>query len=1079
MHDDTRLTEERIRRFVRDHLEDGGRREQVPVSIRAHALPGEPVPPAEAIAAAPEYTPIEVGQSWGRAWSTLWLHVTGAVPGDWDHPEDVCELVVDLAFTGGPGFQSEALVFTPQAEPIKAINPLNAYMTLAPGQRLDHFLECAANPDVAGAWTFAPTDLGDPETLPERELYSIRALHVQRSDRRIRALAEDVRALDGLMHELPETSARRAEILRALEAALDAADPDDLPGTAEAAREALRPALERPAHSSALTVMATGHAHIDSAWLWPVRETIRKCARTFSNAIALMDAEPDFTFSVSSAQQYLWMKEHYPSLFERIREKVAEGRFVPVGGMWVESDTNMPGSEAMARQFVAGKRFFLEEFGVETTQTWLPDSFGYSAALPQIAALAGQRDFLTQKVSWNQVNTFPHHTFTWEGLDGTSVFTHFPPADTYNGTLEPSELAYLERNFKEKGRSDVAIDLFGFGDGGGGPSREMIEAGRRASDLEGSPKVEFAAPEEFFARAREGYPHPPVWAGELYLELHRGTYSAQLATKQGNRRTEAALHEAEHLATLAAVRAGAAYPHDELEGMWHDALLLQFHDILPGSAIAWVHRDAERNHASIRARAERIAQDALAALAGGVGRADGADGADGNSRTGAEGESADGGEILLNTAPVTSRRGIPAYSAGRPVQETEGVALVRRGERVSLDNGLVRAILDERGEIVSLVDSASGREAIAPGDSGARLQLHRDTPNAWDAWDIDAFYRRVVRDLDRPLAVEVDEIAGGARITYRYTTTAPEGEEGGVTGEGSEIVKIFELRPGDRALHLTVDLDWREHRKALKLGFGLDLRAQVMSSEIQFGHVDRPIPVNTSWDAARFETCAHRFVHVAEGGRGIALANDSTYGHDVLRTVREADGGTTTTVRATLVRSPQFPDPGADHGEYSMRFALRPGADMVDAITEGYRANLPERGVPAAVARTAAPLARMEGAPGVLIETVKLAEDRSGDLVLRVYESLGERARASLVLDLPGQGGGAADGPSAGARVSAVDLLERPFGEDAPAHLAPLVRDASGGGEQDGSAAEEQEQAAGIPLDLRPFEIRTLRVARA
>ncbi|MBK0331897.1 alpha-mannosidase [Brachybacterium sp. MASK1Z-5] len=1071
MHDDTRLTEERIRRFVRDHLEGGGRREQVPVSIRAHALPGEPVPPAEAIAALPEYVPIEVGQSWGRAWSTLWLHVTGSVPGEWNRPEDVCELVVDLDFTGGPGFQSEGLVFTPQAEPVKAINPLNAFMTLAPGQRLDHYLECAANPDVAGGWTFAPTDLGDPATLPERDLYTIRALHVQRSDRRIRALAEDVRALDGLMHELPETSPRRAEILRALEATLDAADPDDLPGTADAAREALRPALERPAHSSALTVMATGHAHIDSAWLWPVRETIRKCARTFSNAIALMDAEPDFTFSVSSAQQYLWMKEHYPSLFERIREKVAEGRFVPVGGMWVESDTNMPGSEAMARQFVAGKRFFLEEFGVETTQTWLPDSFGYSAALPQIAALAGQRDFLTQKVSWNQTNTFPHHTFLWEALDGTSVFTHFPPADTYNGTLEPSELAFLERNFKEKGRSDVAIDLFGFGDGGGGPSREMIEAGRRAADLEGSPKVEFASPEEFFSRARESYPSPPVWVGELYLELHRGTYSAQLATKQGNRRTEAALHQAEHLATLAAVRAGAPYPHDALEGMWHDALLLQFHDILPGSAIAWVHRDAERNHASIQARAEQVALDALAALAG----TDGTIGADGTADTdgaGGTGEDRAGDEILLNTAPVTSRRGIAPYSAGRPVQETEGVALVRRGERIALDNGLVRAILDERGEIVSLIDSASGREAVAPGDSGARLQLHRDTPNAWDAWDIDAFYRHVVRDLDRPLAVEVDEIAGGARVTYRYTTTAPEDASGGVTGEGSEIVKIFELRPGDRALHLTIDLDWREHRKALKLGFGLDLRAPVMSSEIQFGHVDRPIPVNTSWDSARFETCAHRFVHVAEGARGVALANDSTYGHDVLRTVREADGGTTTTVRATLVRSPQFPDPGADHGAYSLRFALRPGADMVDAITEGYRANLPERWVPAAVARAAAPLARIEGAPGVLIETVKLAEDRSGDLVLRVYESLGERARAALVLDVPGAGG-TAGSSAAGTRraeVTAVDLLERPFGADAPAHLAPLVRD---------SSDEDPEPGAGIPLDLRPFEIRTLRVARA
>ncbi|PWH07609.1 alpha-mannosidase [Brachybacterium endophyticum] len=1048
MHDDTRLIEERIQRFSRDHLTDAGRREQVPVRISAHALPGEPVPPARAIAA-DDYRDIEVGQSWGRAWSTLWLHVTGTVPPGWDRPEDLCELVVDLDFTDMPGFQAEALVFTPQAEPLKAVNPLNSSLALQAGQEIDLYLECAANPSVAGGWTFAPTDLGDPDTVPERELYTIRALHLQRSDRRVRELGRDVRALAGLMRELPEAGTRRAEILRGLEAALDVVDPDDLPGTADAAREVLRPLLARPAHDSALTVMATGHAHIDSAWLWPVRETIRKCARTFSNAIALMDAEPDFTFSVSSAQQYLWMKESYPGLFERIREKVAEGRFVPVGGMWVESDTNMPGSEAMARQFVAGKRFFLEEFGVETTQTWLPDSFGYSAALPQIAALAGQDDFLTQKVSWNQVNTFPHHTFSWEGLDGTSVFTHFPPADTYNGTLEPSELAFLERNFKEKGRSDVAIDLFGFGDGGGGPSPEMIAAGRRAADLEGSPKVEFAGPEQFFDRARDSYPEPPVWAGELYLELHRGTYSAQLATKQGNRRSEALLHEAEHLATLAALRADELYPHDALEEIWHDALLLQFHDILPGSSIAWVHRDAERNHASIRERAERIIETSLAALSRTVGPDDPDTGED---------------EVLLNTAPVVSRRGIAPYSAAPAPSRGEGVSVMRRGDRVALDNGLVSALLDGRGEILSLIDGASGREAIAPGDSGARLQLHRDTPNAWDAWDIDAFYRHVVRDLDAPTSVEVDEIAGGARITYRYTTTAPAGSSAGVTGAGSEIAKTFELHPGDASLQITIDLDWKERRKALKLGFGLDLRAQVMSSEVQFGHVDRPIPVNTSWDAARFETCAHRFVHVAEGERGVALANDSTYGHDVLRTVREADGGTTTTVRATLVRSPEFPDPGADHGIYSLRFALRPGADTADAIAEGYRTNLPERVVPGGVARAAAPLARIEGAPGVLIETVKLAEDRSGDLVLRLYESHGERARARLVLDVPGQ-----DEP----KVAAVDLLERPFGEDAPSHLASLVRDGGDGTE------ERRGAGSAIDLDLRPFEIRTLRVVRA
>ncbi|WP_371441706.1 alpha-mannosidase, partial [Brachybacterium sp. HMSC06H03] len=622
MFDDRELTEARIRRFTQDHLVPRIHQERAEVTITAHRLEGEPIPPREAIAR--EYGPVEVGAPLGRAWSTTWLHVTGTVPSDWAADEhSVPELIVDLAFTGQPGFQAEALVFTPDGVPVKGINPCNRHLPVRPGEELDYYLECAANPMVAGNWTFAPTPLGDLATVPEEELYTIEELHLARRDVRIWELHEDVRALAGLMHELPGTSARRHEILRALETACDVADPDDMPGTARAAREALAPALAATAGSSALTVLATGHAHIDSAWLWPVRETVRKVARTFSNACTLIEDDPDITFSASSAQQYRWIRDRYPELFARIREHVAGGRFVPVGGTWVESDTNMPGSEAMARQFVAGKRFFLEELGVETRETWLPDSFGYSAALPQIAALAGQEFFLTQKVSWNQINTFPHHTFRWEGLDGTSVFTHFPPADTYNGSLTGSELAYFERNFKEKGRSSIGIDLFGWGDGGGGPTREMMAAGRRAADLEGSPKVEFGTAEDFFERARAEYPDAPVWNGELYLELHRGTYSAQLGTKQGNRRSEHLLHEAELLATLAALRAEHPYPHDELAALWEDTLLNQFHDILPGSSIAWVHREAEAQHAALAERAERIIAGSLAALAaaGGQGEA--------------------------------------------------------------------------------------------------------------------------------------------------------------------------------------------------------------------------------------------------------------------------------------------------------------------------------------------------------------------------------------------------------------------------------------------------------------------------
>lgn len=1041
MFDDRELTESRIRRFVQDSLAAKIYQERAEVQISAYRVPGEPIPPREAIAQS--YQPLEEGARLGRAWSTTWLHITGTVPSDWaDDEGSACELIVDLDFTGQPGFQAEALVFTPDGVPVKAINPYNRYLPVRAGEQLDYYLECAANPMVAGDWSFSPTPLGDPDTVPEEDLYRIKELHLARRDVQIWELAEDVRALRGLMASLPEKSQRRHEILRALEAACDAADPDDMPGTAALAREALRPALESPAAASALTVLATGHAHIDSAWLWPVRETVRKVARTFSNVCTLIENDPDITFSASSAQQYKWLKDRYPELFARIQERVAEGRFMPVGGMWVESDTNMPGSEAMARQFIAGKRFFLENFGVETKETWLPDSFGYSAALPQITALAGHEFFLTQKVSWNQINTFPHHTFRWEGIDGTSVFTHFPPADTYNGMLSGEELAYFERNFKEKGRSSIGIDLFGWGDGGGGPTREMMAAGRRAANLEGSPKVEFGSSQEFFERAREEYPDAPVWNGELYLELHRGTFSAQPGTKQGNRRSEHLLHEAEFLASLAAIRTGAEYPHDALEELWEDALLNQFHDILPGSSIAWVHRDAERSHAALAERAGTIIEEALQALAG---AGDGAASADGALST-------DPAPVLVNTAPVT-RRGVPAYGGGAVQDPQEEVTLIREDGAITLENASLRAVLDGSGAIASLRDRETGREAIAPGARGALLQLHRDTPNAWDAWDIDEFYRHVVRDIDAPTGVEVTEQDGGVRVAYTYSTAAPEGAPShGVTGAGSTIVKTYVLRPGDTALEIVHDLDWKERKKTLKLAFPLDVRAAAMSSEIQFGHVDRPIPVNTSWDFARFETCAHRWVHVAEGDYGVAIANDSTYGHDVLRTVREDDGGTTTTPRLTLVRAPEYPDPGADHGRYTMRVSVRPGAGVREAVEEGYRINLPERFAPAgAAAAIAEPLVRVD-APTVLVETVKLAEDRSGDLVVRLYESEGVRARATVSLDEA----------IAGGEVEVVDLLERPFGEGAPAFRC----------------AHERGDDGTVQLSFRPFEIKTLRISR-
>ncbi len=653
---------------------------------------------------------------------------------------------------------------------------------------------------------------------------------------------------------------------------LDVVDPENITGSAAAAREELVDVLSRPAYASAHRLVAVGHAHIDSAWLWPVRETIRKCARTFSNVVYLAEEHPDFRFACSSAQQYAWVKEFYPELFARISALVAAGQFVPVGGMWVEADTNMPGGEAMARQFVAGKRFFLDNFGVETEEVWLPDSFGYSAALPQIVRASGSKYFLTQKMSWNQTNKMPHHTFWWEGIDGSRVLTHFPPVDTYNSDLSGRDLALAERQYREKGLATTSLVPFGYGDGGGGPNREMVAAAHRGGHWRGRRRCGSTPRRRSSTRRRPSTRNPPVWSGEMYLELHPGTYTSQARTKRGNRRSEHLLREAELWATTAAVRSGQAYPADELEELWHLVLLQQFHDILPGSGIAWVAQDAERNYAAIAAPGRSRHRSALTALAGRGDRA-----------------------LTFNAAPHPWAE-VPALGAAEGAVPVAPVVLSRSDDGIVLDNGLVRVVVDGRGQISSLVDAATGREAIAPGEVGLRLQLHRDIPNNWDAWDIDMHYRRNVVEIDQIDAIDVEEDEHRALVAVRRSFGS------------SRIEQRISLAAGAPSVEVVNNLDWHERHKLLKLGFALDVHADRAASETQFGHVFRPTHANTSWEYARFETCAHRWVHVAESGYGVAVTNDSIYGHDVSRTTR-TDGGTTTTVRLSLVRGPEYPDP--------------------------------------------------------------------------------------------------------------------------------------------------------------------------
>ncbi|MFK4155385.1 alpha-mannosidase [Streptomyces fungicidicus] len=1005
MHDDRTLVEARLKRVLDERLRPAVYPESVPLEVAVWHAPGEPVPVAEGLAAEPE--PVRVGARWGAPWGTSWFRVTGTVPEAW--AGRTVEAVLDLGFDENmPGFQCEGLVYRPDGTPVKGLNPRNQWVRIgAPaegGEEVRLHIEAASNPVIMGYHPFRPTPLGDRDTAGSEPLYTLARMDLAVLDETVWQLVVDLEVLGELMAELPADSPRRWEILRAVERALDAVDLQDVNGTAERARSCLTTVLSAPAVPSAHRISAVGHAHIDSAWLWPLRETVRKVARTTANMTALLEDEPEFVFAMSQAQQWAWVKEHRPEVWARVKKAVADGRFVPAGGMWVESDTNMPGSEAMARQFVHGKRFFLDEFGIENDEAWLPDTFGFAAGLPQIIKAAGTKYLLTQKISWSRTNSFPHHTFRWEGVDGTRIFTHFPPVDTYNCSMKGSEIAHAVRNFKDKGVARHSLAPTGWGDGGGGTTREMVARAARLRNLEGSAAVTWETPSAFFAKAEAEYPEPPVWVGELYLELHRATLTSQAGTKQGNRRSEHLLREAELWAATAAVRTGFAYPYEELDRIWKTVLLHQFHDILPGSSIAWVHREARATYARIAAELDGVIDAAQRALAG-------------------EGTV----PLVFNAAPHTRAR-VPAGGARPASGEGRTTLDARPGGGHVLDNGLLRAEIDGNGLLVSVHDVEADRETIAPGRAGNLLQLHPDLPNMWDAWDVDEFYRNTVTDL-----TDADEVAAGAdgasvRIVRSFGS--------------SRAVQVLSLPPGERQLVVDTEVDWHETEKFLKLAFPLDLHAERYASETQFGHFFRPTHTNTSWEAAKFEACNHRFVHLQEPDWGVAVVNDSTYGHDVTRTVRaDGDRGTTTTVRVSLLRAPRFPDPETDQGVHRFRHALVPGASIGDAVREGWRVNLPERRRTGA--GEVAPLVTADR-DAVVVTAVKLADDGSGDVVVRFHEAHGARARATLTTGFAATG------------IEVTDLLERPLADtEAP----PLDGDR-------------------ITVRLRPFELMTLRLKR-
>ena len=936
----------RVAGLVRDVLRPAIYPQRLPLEVAAHHVRGEPIPAREALAR--PFEPFSTGQRWGGMWDTTWFRMRASIPAAWGGEEVVA--LVDLGGAGMVGFTAEGQVWQGE-EPVHGLHLRHREHVLgapaAGGETVEFYVEAAANP-------IPPWELADwPILLPDYDgppLYRLGQADLATVDREAEARYLELRLLLQL-------SDYDDEILAALGQPGDA----DEAGEAAALADLAAKLLARPS-SSAHRVTAVGHAHIDSAWLWPVRETKRKCARTFSNQLRLMEQYPEHRFACSQALQYQWMKDGYPSLWLQIKARVAEGRWEPVGGMWVEADSNLPSGESLVRQFVHGKRFFADEFGVETHECWIPDVFGYSAALPQIAAQAGVTSLITQKMSWNDTNRFPHSTFWWEGHDGSRVLAHFPPSNTYNGEFSVTELTNSMRNYADHGRLDRSLYPFGYGDGGGGPTRQMLERARRLADVEGLPRVEIATVAAFLQKAHEEATDLATWVGELYLEAHRATYTTHADVKRANRRGEEALRAAE----LWSVAAGIDRRVD-LDGAWKLLLLQQFHDIIPGSAIHWVYEDTRRDHAEVLATADAIVAEAQQLLVSG----DGLTVFNPASHRRTEVIEVDA-RLALVSAPACGWAPVDLSSPPPDVQPVEV------GHH-SIANAYLEVTWDDDGLLTSIWDRKLERQVLAAGRRGNVFQLHEDHPKAFDAWDVERSYLDEVVDLiacDTIEIIEQQPLRAGVRFVRHFGS--------------STITQTMRLAAASRRIEFHTEVDWHERHRFLKVAFPVALRAERATYEIQHGHIERSTTDNTSWDLARFEVCAHRWADLSEPGYGVALLNDSKYGYDVHGNV----------MRLSLLRGPGYPDPEADQGHHRFAYALLPHPGDLRApggvISEAEAFNLP---LTVIAGRGSGQVIHVDR-PGVSVEAVKPA-DRSADVVVRLCEVWGSRGPARVTLNLP------------------------------------------------------------------------------
>ncbi|XP_013387197.1 alpha-mannosidase 2C1 isoform X1 [Lingula anatina] len=957
-----------------------------------------------------EYEEGKVGGSYGPTWSTHWFRLDIDIPSEWTGQEvhliwnSASEAMVwkdGKVLQGLSGEDREYFIIT------KNLGKSNL--------RQVYYIEMACNREL-GEGQGGLINPPDP-----KKYFTLSKAHIAVFDRDVYNLLQQFQILYDIVKHLPENSNRGYQALHTANDMINTCDVFDKSTFGNVNSIAQRFFAQKNGDSQH-TIYATGHCHIDSAWLWPYAETIRKCARSWSSTVSLMDSYPQLTFACSQAQQFQWVKDNYPDLFERIKHYVKEGRFVPVGGTWVEMDGLIPSGEAFIRQFLYGQHFFQQEFGVHCEEFWLPDTFGYSAQLPQIMKSCGISRFLTQKMSWNLVNKFPHHTFWWEGLDGSQVLAHFPPGDSYGMKGKIEELLKTVNNFLDKGRCNCSMYLFGFGDGGQGPTEDMVESLLRLKDIDGLPKVKMATPGEFFQQVESAESDNLCkWVGELYLELHNGTYTTQAKTKEKNRRCEFLLQNAELSNTLALVlhkknNVDYNYPSDELERLWKLLLLNQFHDVLPGSSIQMVYKDALKYYHDIETSGKKIlvnglqdlltqqakdtndfvqtaivfnplcwqrkevvvlppnADDKLKSPARKKAKAD--------ISTITQISPPEGKVLALVDVPSMGHAVLPLAMA-----DITPVFIEKKDDQlIYIQNEHLSAAIDPLGRVVYMAAANTEKNVFSKG-LGNQIVIFDDVPLFWDAWDVMDYHletRKCVEEgIQYAMIVEEGPLRASVEVSLKIS-------------DHSYLKQVISLDVNCPYMKFSTEVHWHENHKFLKVEFPVAMRAMQVTYELQFGHLQRSTHFNTSWDWARYEVCGHKWADISEHDWGLAILNDSKYGYSARDNV----------MRLSLLRSPKAPDPKADMGVHYFTYALMPHTGTFQeagVIQQAYNLNCPLQLHHLKLPSTIDSMASYFSVdnPAVVLETVKKGEEGDDSVIIRMYEAFGSTTTATITTTLP------------------------------------------------------------------------------